>query len=78
MTLLPASPPEIVPLVFAHNLSNERFVHTDLQASNCSCRQIFVARPNATGEFCTNCAGMMVRTGTCTTCTECGETGGCG
>lgn len=29
-------------------------------------------------EFCSNCGGMTVRTGTCTTCLTCGTAGGCG
>ncbi len=31
-----------------------------------------------TGELCSICGGMMVRTGACNTCTNCGQTGGCG
>jgi hypothetical protein len=31
-----------------------------------------------TGEFCSECGGMMVRTGTCMTCQLCGtSSGGC-
>jgi len=33
----------------------------------------------ATGDLCTKCGGLMVRTGTCLTCQGCGDSsGGCG
>lgn len=31
-----------------------------------------------TGDACTRCGGLMVRTGTCLTCSACGDTSGCG
>lgn len=32
----------------------------------------------ASGNFCTECGGLLVRTGTCETCQDCGgSTGGC-
>lgn len=31
-----------------------------------------------TGEVCSNCGGVLVRSGTCYSCTQCGETTGCG
>lgn len=30
------------------------------------------------GNYCVQCGGMMVQTGTCETCTSCGNTSGCG
>lgn len=68
----------VAAMIPAHNLRNERFVHTNLEARSCACQGITFVRPQQTGEMCSSCGGMMVRTGTCTTCTECGNTGGCG
>lgn len=34
--------------------------------------------PVSDGKVCTNCGGLMIRTGTCHTCTSCGNTDGCG
>jgi hypothetical protein len=39
---------------------------------------VVVARPTFSGNSCTVCGGMMIRTGTCETCSECATTGGCG
>lgn len=37
------------------------------------------ASPVPTGDACTRCGGLMVRTGMCMTCQSCGESsGGCG
>ena len=36
-------------------------------------------QPLPSGDLCSRCGGMMVRTGTCLTCQSCGESsGGCG
>jgi hypothetical protein len=76
-TIVP-SDPMIAELALAHNLSDGSVIHDNLDPKSCHCRRDFVLRPTSpTGEVCTSCGGMMVRTGTCTACMECGNTGGC-
>lgn len=70
-------PADVAQLVSAHDLRDQGVVHTDLDVLSCACRAV-ARRPNSTGDVCTDCGGMMVRTGSCTTCVECASTGGCG
>lgn len=54
-------------------------LHTNVEVASCVCSNVVkVLPPNFTGETCSNCGAMAVRTGTCTTCTNCASTGGCG
>lgn len=69
---------EVASLVLRHELAFSG-AHTDLDRDLCVCSGYSSERPpNFTGETCSSCGGMAVRTGTCTTCTTCGTTGGCG
>lgn len=51
---------------------------TEVRTLTLEPKMIVIDRPPMTGNACSECGGMMCRTGSCETCTECGTTGGCG
>lgn len=79
MTAVVVADPEARALLGLHRLTDPSFVHTNLTRAMCACAGFGLpVRPRQTGNVCSNCGGMAVQTGTCTTCVECGESGGCG